>query len=194
MEVAKAWSRVERWLAANAPAQLPRLPSGVGEADLVAAEASMGLRLPAPLRESLVIHDGSGGGMYIYDRRRVAPLGNPMALREIVAQHRMRVRLFGDGSNDDAAEPPPGVRACWWHPSWVPALGHAVGDATCIDLTPAPDGTLGQVFGWAHDSGPGVVYAADYTAVFAGFAADLEAGRYAAKVSARGEPYLDWIE
>jgi cell wall assembly regulator SMI1 len=171
---------------------LPRLSAGASTGDLAATETAMGVGLPEPLRESLAAHDGAD--LYIYDGKRGTPLGCPMALREIVAHHRMLVDLFGDGHNDDVAQPPAGVRACWWHRAWVPALAHGNGDATCIDLDPAPGGVFGQVFDWAHDAGPGVVYATDYAEVFAGFANDLEAGRYAVKVSGRGNPYLDWVE
>jgi cell wall assembly regulator SMI1 len=188
---AETWQRVERWLSAHAPKVLARLPKGASEIALEEAEEVMGLALPQELRESLAIHDGAD--LYVYDSgRRDCPLGSPMAVREIAALHRRLVHLFGDGGNDEWAQPPPGVHGCWWHRAWVPALGHVNGDATCIDLDPAPGGVRGQVFGWAHDGGPGVVYAADYPAVLAGFAADLEAGRYAVAVSGRGEPYLDW--
>lgn len=191
MGVVDDWRRVERWLSAHAPAVLAHLPVGATAPDLDAAEASLGVPLPASVRESLAVHDGAD--LYIYDGQRGWPLGRPMALREIVAQHQMLVNLFGDGSNDEWAQPPPGVRACWWHREWLPVLGHVNGDATCIDLDPAPGGVCGQVFGWAHDGGPGVVCTADYTAVLAGFATDLEAGRYFAAMSGRGKPYLDWV-
>jgi cell wall assembly regulator SMI1 len=191
MGVADDWRRVERWLSARAPALLADLPVGASGPVLDAAEAALGVPLPASVRESLIAHDGAD--LYIYDGRRGTPLGSPMALREIVARHRMLVELFGDGHNNNAAGPPPAVRPCWWHRAWVPVLAHANGDATCIDLDPAPGGVRGQVFDWAHDGGPGVVYAPDYAAVLAGFAADLEAGRYTVAVSGRGEPYLDWV-
>jgi cell wall assembly regulator SMI1 len=191
MGVSQDWRQVERWLSANAPAVLERLPMGASKPDVLKAEASMGVTLPASLRESLIAHDGAD--LYIYDGKRGAPLGRPMSLRAILAQYRMLVNLFGDGHNDDAAHPPPGVRACWWCDKWVPALAHVNGDATCVDLGPAPGGILGQVFDWAHDNGPGVVYARDYAEVLAGFASDLEAGRYTVTLSGRGEPYLDWI-
>jgi cell wall assembly regulator SMI1 len=191
MGISQDWRRVERWLSAHAPALLQQLPNGASKPEILKVEESMGLLLPASLRESLIAHDGAG--LYIYDGKQGTPLGRPMSLRSIVSQYRMLVNLFADGHNDDAADPPTGVRACWWSDKWVPALAHANGDATCIDLGPAPGGVLGQVYDWAHDNGPGRVYAADYGEVFTAFANDLEAGRYKVATSPRGDPYLDWL-
>jgi cell wall assembly regulator SMI1 len=102
----------------------------------------------------------------------------------------MLVDLFGNRSNDASAKPPKAVKRRWWNHKWVPFLDPDLGDKTCIDLDPAKGGKRGQVFYWSHTGGPGYVIAPSYGELLAGFAQDLEEGRYVCRRGFQGLAFL----
>ncbi|WP_447041681.1 hypothetical protein [Streptomyces sp. DSM 118878] len=59
MEIARAWHRVENWLARNAPGSYRSLRSPASDADLAQADEYMPIH--ADLRSLLELHDGSEG-------------------------------------------------------------------------------------------------------------------------------------
>ena len=186
MGIAENWREVERWLSAHAPKVLARLPKGASETDFDYVEKTWRLALPRDLRESLAIHDGSAQTVGLYGPNE-SPLGELLSLHEIVLAWRSLKSLAGR-----KAESIKGVKKFWWHRKWLPVLG-GLGDHTCIDLDPARGGKLGQVFIWAHDSGPILdVVAPSYGALFARFVRELKKGRYRyLKTSPSGHARLD---
>lgn len=52
------WKRIHAWLDANAPAGYGRLRPGAGAGAIRAAEAALGVKLPAAVRASYRVHDG----------------------------------------------------------------------------------------------------------------------------------------
>ena len=57
--IAELWRRIEAWLMDNARPVLSELRPGASSDELNALESAIGLALPASLRESLLIHDGT---------------------------------------------------------------------------------------------------------------------------------------
>ena len=64
-----------------------------------------------------------------------------------------------------------------WNLRWLPVTGGS-GNHYCVDLDPAPGGTIGQIIWFEHDAGPIRVVASGFTAWLEQYASDLEAGRY----------------
>jgi cell wall assembly regulator SMI1 len=54
------WQRIHAWLDANAPAGYCHLRPGAGAEAIQAAEATLGLKLPADMQQSYRVHDGQG--------------------------------------------------------------------------------------------------------------------------------------
>src|SRR6185369_6214514 len=52
------WTRLERWLEARSPALFATLGPPAAEEAIAAAERHLGLRFPADLRASLLVHEG----------------------------------------------------------------------------------------------------------------------------------------
>jgi cell wall assembly regulator SMI1 len=92
MNIAKDWQDVERWLKANAPKVLARLPKGASERDLAYIEKFMRLTLPRDLRESLAIHDGNARTFELYGPDETV-LGELLSLREFVLAWRSLNKL-----------------------------------------------------------------------------------------------------
>ncbi len=184
------WQRVERWLSADAPEVLARLPAGASDIALVEAEATLGFALPPELRESLSVHDGNDEAFELYRPDGVL-LGSLLPLRDMIEGWESLAGAYGDGHNDSSAMPLAGVKRRWFHRLWIPILG-GLGDYACIDLDPARGGKRGQVIDWAHDGGPLEIVATSYSDLFSSFTRDLEAGRYV-KANRHGQVFLDLL-
>lgn len=55
-----AWARIEAWLQQNAPRSHRMLAPPAAEADIRAAEQDLDLTIPAGLRASYLLHNGTG--------------------------------------------------------------------------------------------------------------------------------------
>ena len=61
--------------------------------------------------------------------------------------------LLDSGDLAQPAESKDGkVKPVWWNKRWLP-FADAGGDMLCLDLDPAPGGTVGQVLRFYHDEG-----------------------------------------
>ncbi len=81
MGIAEDWQRVERWLAAQAPEVLTRLPTGASKTDLDDAGAAFGFALPQELLQSWAMHDGNFDTFSLCTSDNI-PLGNLLIVTE----------------------------------------------------------------------------------------------------------------
>jgi cell wall assembly regulator SMI1 len=185
LDVPGCWTRIERWLAANAPDALERLPRGVSPAAVAKAEKTLGYALPRAVVQSLSIHNGSGN-LWLYDH------GVFMSLERMAEEWDMLVDLWDDGNNDEWAEPKGPIKKRWFTRKWLPVLDTWTGDCACVDLDPPKGGKRGQVFAWSHTGGPTAVIAPSYAAMLRQFVKELEVGLYTRKLNQQGVPYLEY--
>ena len=169
------WSRIERWLDEHAPDKLGSLAPGAEESQLAKAEAALGVRLPDDFRASALIHDGERDWAFVVHG------WNLMSLERIVEEWRVWKDLYDAGEYNvlvgaTRAEGP--IWPDWWRPSWIPIAGDGGGNFFCLDLDPAPGGTVGQVVEVWHDGDARTVVAPSFRAWLADFADALEAGRW----------------
>ena len=134
----------------------------------------MGLTLPADVRESYRLHDGSR------DEYGILPWGYFLLPLPCVLDSWRAWKAQLDREPRDAAptEPKGPIRPVYWNPRWVPVSHNGGGDHQCIDLDPAAGGRAGQVIQFSHEVGPLCVLAAGFGQWLQGYARDLEAGRY----------------
>jgi cell wall assembly regulator SMI1 len=96
---------------------------------------------------------------------------------------------LGDGIFDDnISDPEDGVKNDWWNPLWVPFTFDGSGNHTCIDLDPAPNGSVGQVIRMWHDAPCGELYASSFTEYISNYILGIETGKY---VYAKGWGLVD---
>jgi cell wall assembly regulator SMI1 len=177
------WKRIVRWHAENVrddeglPADRS-LPAGASAPDIDQAEQAIGLRFPADLRASYLLHDGSAGyGIF--------PWGYSfLSLAELVHEWQRNRKLL---AHDWATSPSGPIRPVHWSTKWIPVGSNQSGDFDCIDLDPAPGGTIGQMIAFNHEVGPTRVAAAGIGAWVAEYADRLEAGIY------RYDPDSLWV-
>lgn len=169
--LAATWGRLERWLAAHAPRALASLNPPASEDEIAQAERALGVALPGDVRASLRRHDGQEPDIPLFAGWSLLPC------RRVVAEWRVWKDLLDAGRlRDREAQAEGAVRAEWWNPRWIPITGDGTGDHHCVDLSPAPGGTSGQVITMWHDSGRRRVVAPAFESWLCRIADDLASG------------------
>jgi cell wall assembly regulator SMI1 len=185
VKISECWAGIEQWLSANAPDAIPLLPDGASAAVLAAAEETLGYALPREVKEFLAVHDGSGH-LWLHDR------GEFMSLATILSSWDNEFDLWGDGNNDEWANPQGPIKKKWFNRHWLPVLDARTGDYACTDLDPSKGGRRGQVITWYHDRGPTEVIAAGFGVLLGEFVAELASGLYTPRRDRAGQPYLEY--
>ena len=173
-DVASLWTEIDRWLADHAPTTLASLAPGVAAETLRTVEAALGRTLPPEVVASYQIHDGYAGlaGGYEY-----VSLEAGLELWEAQAE------AHGDAPKRSAHKDR--IQPVFWHPGWFPIAADSGGNLLCVDLDPAPAGTLGQIVYWEMHEGPFVGAHAGWGAWLAAFRDELAAGKHGADANGR---------
>jgi cell wall assembly regulator SMI1 len=178
-DLGKVWERIARWHRDHLPKSRREetwsrelLRPGADAGAVAAAEEAIGLALPAEVRESYLLHDGSDFG--------ILPWGySLLSLFEVVKTCRMWQGILAEGHWDGAVSEPKGpIKRVHWNPRWVPVAENGGGDYQCLDLDPAVGGSAGQVIDFSHEVGPLCVLAGGFTDWLVSYADGLESGRY----------------
>lgn len=173
LAVRHVWDRIERWLAAHAPRVYKALGPAASEAAIGAVETELGLRFPADYRVSLRIHDG--------ERKNVGVIHGFQlnSLELLIQEYRVMAQVLTAGSFAQfAAETnEPGLKPGYWRQSWLPIASDRSANHYLMDLDPAPEGSLGQVFVFDHEQGAEPVEAPSFLAWLQRYAEWLESGR-----------------
>ncbi|HTJ38830.1 MAG TPA: SMI1/KNR4 family protein [Dactylosporangium sp.] len=179
--VAAAWARIETALARALPESLEFLPAPAAAADVDAAEAALGVRLPADFRTSLLVHNGTTWGM-----PSPVPLDQLYDAAELVEW----TGHWRDNASDDPVFDTPGVwayridrsdlhvngpvRPLVGAPGQVP-VGTMNGDVHWyLDLDPPPGGARGQVVRVDVECSMWDVLAPSWAGLLLAYAEDLE--------------------
>jgi cell wall assembly regulator SMI1 len=175
--VASSWNRIDMWIKQHAPQWKP-LKKGASAEQLASAEKKFGFRLPADLRDSYRVHNGSR------DDAQIFPCPDDisyslMSFAEVVQDWKMMNELLEASDFEDRhAKSDQGVRNDWWNTGWVPFASNGGGDYFCVDLAPAVGGKKGQVITVNHESGEHKVLAPSFREWLYRFANDLEDGKF----------------
>ncbi|MGW8376043.1 SMI1/KNR4 family protein [Streptomyces sp. ODS28] len=195
--IPESWERVERWLAAHAPATHSALLPPATPDEVVAAERAIGMAFPEPLVESLQRHNGTDRGSL---PGLLPPFWSLLGTEEMAETWRMRTRIYEESTPEhERAEEEAESEAAlgpWWHRQWIPFAEDGGGDELVLDQRPtAPlPGRIGRA---DHEQGcrflPHPMWES-LPALFAATATALETGEavgsYEPFVTADGE--LDW--
>jgi cell wall assembly regulator SMI1 len=162
------------WLAANAPEVFASLRPGASDRAIRAAEKEMGVTFPDDVRAAYRIHDGQDFGHDLLSGRRWG------SLADVVDTWRSMKRLVeGEKSAPSRVDRGEATRGDYWHPAWIPLAWSDGPGLMCLDLDPAPDGTVGQIIYWWHDMpSPRSVAARNFAQWLQDFACELEQGEW----------------
>jgi cell wall assembly regulator SMI1 len=142
--VQEAWERLTRAVAGVAPECLAHVGPPASEAAIAAAERALGHRLPADFRAFVALHDGVADA---------GPVPVEIAsLEAIVRKHALFREMLTEASlSEGVGDPDPGVQPRWLSPAWIPVVDFGTGEHYCLDLGPAPGGTVGQLIWYRHE-------------------------------------------
>lgn len=142
--VAERWQQIRAWLAEHHPSALQHFRPGATGEQIAVAEAALGVMLPSDYKEFLQLADG---------QEEFSPwvgLGSLFPIADVVEA---KQNIVGEETPVDAGSVDPGVRAVDYSEQWIPISRSARGrDYLCIDLGPAPGGTIGQIVEYIVDS------------------------------------------
>jgi cell wall assembly regulator SMI1 len=152
------WNWIEAWLQIAAPESLVHLSPGATEQQLQAVEAGLGLSLPADLKASWVLHNGTadfffGGWGFL-------------TLEQMLAAYRAE-RAFQE-----------------WPPTYVPFATDGCGGSLCTDMDASKGEQMGRIVFFDYELGERFV-ASDFWILLSGFVNDLEDGEYGVDESGR---------
>ena len=122
-----------------------KLPKGATATAIAAAEASLGMALPAEVRAFYLAHDGGPPNALVCGGREL------LSLARMVRQWRSWKEAFDAGAFDEDVDPDEGVQGVGWIPQWIPITHDFGGNHDMIDLAPAKGGTMGQIVAVWHD-------------------------------------------
>lgn len=172
----EVWARIEAVLRASAPDRDAALPAGASPKTLDLAEECLGFALPEEVRESYLVHDGSGDAD-IMPHTAYGLIGVPhLSLSDAIRDRQMWLGFLDEGGFREPSPRGP-IRRDWWNPRWLPVTWDGGGDHLCIDLDPAPGGVPGQVIYFSHEEGPLEVVADGWREYLERYALDLETDR-----------------
>ena len=168
------WERIETWLAINAPPMLAALNSGATLEQIAELESFLGISLPQDLRETYLIHNGCSDYFFFGEQKF-------LSLQE-VRETWDEWREQGDWDEPEEPEKWPktistGVKVSWFHPHWFPFASHEV-YCTCVDLSPAKGGQVGQVIEVEWQQSMRTKIGSSFTEYLEEFLAELEDGKY----------------
>lgn len=170
------WVRFEKWLQENAPHLLQVLNDGAVQADIDRLEALINKKLPEDFVQFYKIRNGQDEEK---GREGLIDAEEWMSIKGIICQWECWKGLLDDRVFEDStSEPDEGVKNDWWNPLWIAFTYDGSGNHICIDLDPAPGGTVGQVMRMWHDAGDRPVYARSFTEYMCNYITGLETGEY----------------
>ncbi len=174
MSLKQDWQRIAKWYSDNTPSGLP-LATGASTERIDAFEKVLGQPLPKDVRDSYLIHNGTGGRFLLY-------FGELMTLDDIERMWRrygewQKNDKYGIGDDWKTSAKGP-IKPLWWNASRVPLTDNGGGDPVFLDLDPAKGGQIGQLLKYSHETGPAFVLAPSLSNWVAEIAGDLERGKY----------------
>jgi cell wall assembly regulator SMI1 len=170
----RTWSRIEKWLAQNAPQISETLSPAATDEKIVWAENHIGCRLPPALKDSYLLHNGATSpGLF--------GAWELLSLELMVDAWQFLKKLEEQGVFKVVAAQPniSFIKPLWWHERWIPFLYDGCGNYFCLDTIPNRGGARGQIISYYHDDARRRLEAKSFKQWLEDLAHGLEAGGFA---------------
>lgn len=131
----RAWERIEKWLAANAPATAATLAPPADPGLIAETQRQIGVPFPAELVAFLRRHDGAGTDMRA--GFALPPFYRLLSTRYIGEEAKMMCDVLSKSGHDESV-------GWWWHGQVVPFAHDGGGGNLLLDQRPGRDGWLGD--------------------------------------------------
>jgi uncharacterized protein (TIGR02996 family) len=169
-----AWARLEGWCRRHHPGLFGIFNPGATAEELEQVEQAIGQPLPADVRESLAIHNGTNENFLFF-----AALLGTTSITSI-----WNVWLPMDFYNDDYRDgmssfPAEAIALDYANRGWIPLTDDAGSCHLGVDLAPGSSGTVGQVINFGKHERQKCALATSWADFLADFASFLESGAVA---------------
>jgi cell wall assembly regulator SMI1 len=169
------WMKYGDWLVAEFPEGARALNPGATDDELAALQAAIGVDLPEDYRTVLRIHNGqqadSVGLLW----------GNEfLSTTRIHSEWQVMKQLLDEGHfpHRSVSSPENAIKHDWWSPQWIPITSDGSGNLQCLDLSPGPAGTMGQIIDFDHETVHRCVLASSFREAFQNYVKSILAGEY----------------
>jgi cell wall assembly regulator SMI1 len=174
MSLERDWQRIAKWYKDNTSSGMS-LAKGATTKRIATLEKALGHALPTDVRESYLLHNGTGGQFLLH-------FGELMTLDAIEKMWRrygewQQKNNYGIGDDWETHAKGP-IKPYWWSPARIPLTDNGGGDHVFLDLDPGKGGQLGQLIKYNHEVGPEFVLAKSLSRWLADIADGLEKGKY----------------
>jgi cell wall assembly regulator SMI1 len=147
-DVSHSWALLDAWLVSAPDAISIELNPPATDEEIGALERELGVSMPDEFIASLKIHNGQAGS-YTGDFAGGEALLDIGGIAKEWGNWRYRVTAGDfDGITSDSDDK---VKDDWYNLKWILFAHNDCGDHLCLDLDPAPGGTVGQVIRVWHD-------------------------------------------
>jgi cell wall assembly regulator SMI1 len=160
------WDRYEAVLKEFIPTGYDALLPPATEIQIKEAEEAIGVRFPKELKEAYRRHDGTSWTPLSKKQTLFEYEGVWASLKDVVAYSKMKVHVNEASNNDSSSNDympeylqSLSIKPCWWNDKWVPVGLTMTATSYCIDLSPGPKGTKGQLIYNSGDDVGGVLIA-----------------------------------
>jgi cell wall assembly regulator SMI1 len=168
------WTKIEVWLAANAPEVLHTLQPGASDEEIASTEAFVCVTFPEDVKDSYRTHNGQ-----VPESERLMGYWELLSLDRIRFEWSCWKELLEDGAFEGRKSAPNGpIADDWWNPKWVPLTWDGCGNNQCLDMAPIQGGNIGQVITMLHDSTARTLVAPSFRIWLSEFANELESRQF----------------
>jgi cell wall assembly regulator SMI1 len=174
MSLENVWQRIASWYKDNTPSGLP-LAKGASEKQVARLEKTLEQTLPADIRESYLLHNGTGGAFLLYFGELMTLDGIERIWQRYGEWQRTNSYGIGDDWTTRAEGP---IKPYWWGPARIPLTDNGGGDPVFLDLDPAKGGRRGQLIKYSHEVGPQFVLAGSFAKWLKDIAHGLDDGKF----------------
>lgn len=165
-----SWRQLHAHLEQTAPSILADLNFPASDAAVHELENHLGVKLPADFIACWQIHNGQRShALGLFNGKQF------LSLTTIEQEWLIWKNLLESSCADEEdrrATSSTGIRPDWWNTRWIPFAADSLGNHLCIDLDPAPNGTLAQIIEVWRDGSKRQLLASDFNDWFNQFVRD----------------------
>ena len=167
----KEFEKFKQWLSVNYSDGLSDLNPPATDDEILELTNVIGIELPNDFLGILKIHNGQKGeAAWLFDSQEF------LSTHRIIEEFNTWKKLFDTELQGKVSNPDDGVKNDWWNKAWIPFTSDGCGDHYCLDLSPTPRGTKGQVITLWYESGEREIVASSFSQWFEEYVKELNSG------------------
>ncbi|MGB5792501.1 SMI1/KNR4 family protein [Poseidonibacter sp.] len=167
----KKFDKFKQWLSLNYSDGLLDLNPPASDDEIEELTRTIGVDLPEDFISVLKIHNGQKGeSAWLFDSQEF------LSTKRIIEEFNIWKNLLDKELQGKVSNPDDGVKNDWWNKKWIPITSDGCGDHYCLDLSPSPTGTKGQVITLWYESSEREIVSQSFSQWFEEYLSELNTG------------------